>query len=388
MMDANDGHEMFGAPAVWGTSASSKPEAKDVFTGPDEEDEDDDDVGVASGTEHTGRWSTEEHDLFLKGLELYGKGWKKIAQLIKTRTVVQIRTHAQKYFQKLTKAKADPADPAAANKGDGKAQGGAGGRSSKSRKRPAAGGRRDRVVFQPAGSGGVAVAPSLLPYLALPGVGGSVEVGLYRFLSPALIDGKAPTELQSELAAAQAKQAKQEAHEVEESGGGSPAPAIVEGHAGEVSGSQCSVQGAGGPQLAPSSSKRAPGAVSALPVRLPEWYAHGAGMQALLAQAETIDWTADTGGDAIPLNGKVAKSPKRVPPKDPLAFGGKRSKAKEAKRAQSKRARQEAKEKELECEGGGMTLPWSQMVSENNNNKNHSLLPQPCRCTSESARAP
>jgi SHAQKYF class myb-like DNA-binding protein len=42
---------------------------------------------------------------FIKGLELYGKGWKKIASLIKTRTVVQIRTHAQKYFLKLSKAR-------------------------------------------------------------------------------------------------------------------------------------------------------------------------------------------------------------------------------------------------------------------------------------------
>ena len=49
----------------------------------------------------TGRWTREEHNLFLKGLEMHGKGWKKIASLIKTRTVVQIRTHAQKYFLKL-----------------------------------------------------------------------------------------------------------------------------------------------------------------------------------------------------------------------------------------------------------------------------------------------
>jgi len=33
------------------------------------------------------------------------EGWKKIASLIKSRTVVQIRTHAQKYFQKLAKAR-------------------------------------------------------------------------------------------------------------------------------------------------------------------------------------------------------------------------------------------------------------------------------------------
>ena len=53
----------------------------------------------------TGRWTREEHLAFIKGLELYGKGWKKIACLIKTRTVVQIRTHAQKYFLKLSKAR-------------------------------------------------------------------------------------------------------------------------------------------------------------------------------------------------------------------------------------------------------------------------------------------
>eukprot|EP00592_Proboscia_alata_P000526 CAMPEP_0194374534 /NCGR_PEP_ID=MMETSP0174-20130528/22955_1 /TAXON_ID=216777 /ORGANISM="Proboscia alata, Strain PI-D3" /LENGTH=614 /DNA_ID=CAMNT_0039154161 /DNA_START=121 /DNA_END=1965 /DNA_ORIENTATION=+ len=58
-----------------------------------------------AGSENTGRWTADEHRLFLHGLELHGKGWKKIACLIKSRTVVQIRTHAQKYFQKLAKAR-------------------------------------------------------------------------------------------------------------------------------------------------------------------------------------------------------------------------------------------------------------------------------------------
>lgn len=62
--------------------------------------------GGANGQgENTGRWTAEEHRLFLQGLEQHGKGWKKIASLIKSRTVVQIRTHAQKYFQKLAKAR-------------------------------------------------------------------------------------------------------------------------------------------------------------------------------------------------------------------------------------------------------------------------------------------
>lgn len=63
-----------------------------------------------SNGENTGRWTAEEHNLFLQGLELHGKGWKKIAGLIKSRTVVQIRTHAQKYFQKLAKAKQNGED--------------------------------------------------------------------------------------------------------------------------------------------------------------------------------------------------------------------------------------------------------------------------------------
>jgi SHAQKYF class myb-like DNA-binding protein len=72
--------------------------------------------------QNTGRWTYGEHCLFLKGLEQHGKGWKKIASLIRTRTVVQIRTHAQKYFQKLAKAKqnGDHGDVSMDSKGGGK----------------------------------------------------------------------------------------------------------------------------------------------------------------------------------------------------------------------------------------------------------------------------
>ena len=55
--------------------------------------------------ENMGRWTTTEHELFLEGLTSYGKEWKKIAELIQTRSVVQIRTHAQKYFLKVAKAR-------------------------------------------------------------------------------------------------------------------------------------------------------------------------------------------------------------------------------------------------------------------------------------------
>jgi len=55
--------------------------------------------------ENMGRWTQEEHELFLEGLKIHGKAWKKISEMVKTRTIIQIRTHAQKYFQKLEKAK-------------------------------------------------------------------------------------------------------------------------------------------------------------------------------------------------------------------------------------------------------------------------------------------
>jgi len=69
-----------------------------------------DDIEKNDGTSNinTGRWTREEHNMFLHGLETYGKEWKKIADLIKTRSVVQIRTHAQKYFQKVAKHTGGP----------------------------------------------------------------------------------------------------------------------------------------------------------------------------------------------------------------------------------------------------------------------------------------
>lgn len=50
-----------------------------------------------------GRWTDQEHQSFLTGLRLYGREWKKVAAKIKTRTSAQIRSHAQKYFAKLSR---------------------------------------------------------------------------------------------------------------------------------------------------------------------------------------------------------------------------------------------------------------------------------------------
>jgi SHAQKYF class myb-like DNA-binding protein len=58
-------------------------------------------LSSSKSSEKTGRWTDEEHSVFLQGLEQHGKQWKMIATMIGTRTVVQVRTHAQKYFQKM-----------------------------------------------------------------------------------------------------------------------------------------------------------------------------------------------------------------------------------------------------------------------------------------------
>ncbi|CBK25485.2 uncharacterized protein [Blastocystis hominis] len=47
---------------------------------------------------HAGRWSSDEQDLFIKGIFLYGNDWRSITSLINTRTMAQVRSHAQKYY--------------------------------------------------------------------------------------------------------------------------------------------------------------------------------------------------------------------------------------------------------------------------------------------------
>lgn len=48
----------------------------------------------------SGRWTQSEHAIFVDGLRKFGKDWKEISKLLNTRTSIQIRTHAQKYFLK------------------------------------------------------------------------------------------------------------------------------------------------------------------------------------------------------------------------------------------------------------------------------------------------
>lgn len=59
--------------------------------------------GGDSPSDNTGRWTSEEHEAFVSAYQMYGKDWKKVAAVVKTRSIIQTRTHAQKYILKLQK---------------------------------------------------------------------------------------------------------------------------------------------------------------------------------------------------------------------------------------------------------------------------------------------
>lgn len=49
----------------------------------------------------TGRWTRAEHKKFMEALEKHGRNWALVQRKVKTRSLLQIRSHAQKVFLNL-----------------------------------------------------------------------------------------------------------------------------------------------------------------------------------------------------------------------------------------------------------------------------------------------
>ena len=53
----------------------------------------------------SGRWKEDEHKRFIEAIIKYGNDWKQVQKYVRTRSSTQARSHAQKFFVKIKKAK-------------------------------------------------------------------------------------------------------------------------------------------------------------------------------------------------------------------------------------------------------------------------------------------
>ena len=77
----------------------------ETLTENDSEIEEDDKIinlfNKESKKQYTGRWSEKEKKLFLEGFFQYINNWKKLNEIIKSRSTIQLRSHAQKVLMKI-----------------------------------------------------------------------------------------------------------------------------------------------------------------------------------------------------------------------------------------------------------------------------------------------
>lgn len=50
-----------------------------------------------------GKWKNDEHPRFIEGVKKYGNDWSLVQKYVRTRTIIQIRSHARGFVKKLKK---------------------------------------------------------------------------------------------------------------------------------------------------------------------------------------------------------------------------------------------------------------------------------------------
>ena len=56
---------------------------------------------IQKNNNNRGKWTEDEQNKFIEGIVLHGTDWKKVQNLIKTRSEVQIRTYSQNFVRKI-----------------------------------------------------------------------------------------------------------------------------------------------------------------------------------------------------------------------------------------------------------------------------------------------
>eukprot|EP00212_Chloropicon_laureae_P000089 CAMPEP_0198445476 /NCGR_PEP_ID=MMETSP1453-20131121/495_1 /TAXON_ID=1461543 ORGANISM="Unidentified sp., Strain RCC701" /NCGR_SAMPLE_ID=MMETSP1453 /ASSEMBLY_ACC=CAM_ASM_001118 /LENGTH=78 /DNA_ID=CAMNT_0044166199 /DNA_START=72 /DNA_END=305 /DNA_ORIENTATION=- len=60
------------------------------------------------GGRQSEHWTANEHERFLVGLSTHGRQWVEVAKVVRTKTLLQVHSHATNYFKQLEReGKAD-----------------------------------------------------------------------------------------------------------------------------------------------------------------------------------------------------------------------------------------------------------------------------------------